>query len=357
MVARTLEQPASTPLTEVQMIEPNQASNTPARTGPPLWRIAIVVGSLVVLAASAALTVAASPSPSSSAAPGGSTTPTDPDKDWSGPGGFGMRGPGDGFGMHRGAITVTAVSGSNLSLKTDDGWTRTITVTSDTKITKAGTTITSGDIKVGDTIVFQQSRQSDGSYTITAIDVVIPVVGGTIGDVTSSGFTLTDADGVKWTVNVSSSTTYTVDNASGTKSDVKAGLGAVVQGAQSGNTITATTVKVRQQQATGQVTAKTASTITIERRDGTPLTIKVDSSTTYSVNGSTGALADVTVGMSLAASGTANGDGTFSATAVQAGDRGGFGGGFGRGHGHGGMGDWPMGPNPDASPSTSGSTG
>jgi len=338
------------------MTEPNETGATPTRTGPPLWRIAIVIGSLIVLAASAALTLAASPSPSASTAPGGATSPTDPDKDWTGPGGFGMRGPGDGFRVHSGAITVTAVSGSNLSLKTDDGWTRTITVTSDTKITKAGATIAVGDIKVGDTIVFQQSRQSDGNYTITAIGVVIPVVGGTVGDVTSTGFTLTDADGVKWTVNVSSSTTYSVDGASGTQADVKAGLGAVVQGAQSGNTITATTVKVRLQQAVGQVTAKTASTITIERRDGTPLTIKVDGSTTYKVNGSSGALADVTVGMSLAASGTANSDGTFSATAVQAGDRGGFGD-FGRGHGHGGMGEWPMGPNPSASPSTSGSTG
>jgi len=134
------------------MTEPNETGATPTRTGPPLWRIAIVIGSLIVLAASAALTLAASPSPSASTAPGGATSPTDPDKDWTGPGGFGMRGPGDSFRVHSGAITVTAVSGSNLSLKTDDGWTRTITVTSDTKITKAGATIAVGDIKVGDTI-------------------------------------------------------------------------------------------------------------------------------------------------------------------------------------------------------------
>jgi len=337
------------------MTEPNETGATPTRTGPPSWRIAIVAGSLIVLAASAAFAVAASPSPSASTAPGAVTAPSDNDDGGAGPGGYEMRGHGGGFGMHGSDITVTAVSGSDLSLKTDDGWTRTITVSSDTKITKGGATIAVGDIKVGDSILFRQSRQSDGSYTITAIEVVVPRVAGTVGDVTSSGFMLTDPDGVKWTVNVSATTIYTLDGSAGTKADVKAGLGAVVQGTQSGNTISATAVSVHQQQAVGQVTAKTTSTITIERRDGTPLTIKVGSSTTYTVNGSSGSLADITVGMGISAAGTADSDGTFSATAIRAGDRGGFG--RGHGHGHGGMGDWPMGPNPDASPSTPGSTG
>ena len=48
----------------------------------------------------------------------------------------GFGGPGfgrGGFGF--GGITITAISGSNLSLKTEDGWTRTIAVESDTTIT------------------------------------------------------------------------------------------------------------------------------------------------------------------------------------------------------------------------------
>jgi hypothetical protein len=147
------------------MTEPNQSGVTPRRGGPPAWRIAIVAGAMVVLAASAALTLGASPSPSASTSPG-TTTPTDPDGDgWRGPGGFGMHGAGPGIGVHGRDITVTAVSDSNLSLKTDDGWTRTITVTADTKITKGGQTIAVGDIEVGDTIVLGQDRQTDGSYT------------------------------------------------------------------------------------------------------------------------------------------------------------------------------------------------
>ncbi len=340
------------------MTEPYEVGATPKRTGPPMWRIAIVVGSLVVLAASAALTLGASPSPSATAAPNATTGPsTKTDDGWTGPGGFAFGGGRGHGGIDRGDITVTAVSGSNLSLKTDDGWTRTITVSSDTTITKGGATIKVSDIKVGDTIVFAQDRQSDGTYKITAVDVVVPRVAGTVRDVTSSGFTLTDPDGVKWTVNVSSTTVYKIDGADGTKADVKTGLAAVVQGTQSGNTIAATAVHVRQPSVVGQVTAKTSSTITVERRGGTTLTIKVGSSTTYTVNGASGSLADITVGMAIAATGTANSDGTFSATAIRAGDHGGFGDGFGRGHGHGPMRGWDMNPAPSASPDSSGSTG
>ena len=57
-------------------------------------------------------------------------------------GGPGFGGPGfgrGGFGF--GGITITAIDGSNLSLKTEDGWTRTIAVTSDTAVTRAGKTI------------------------------------------------------------------------------------------------------------------------------------------------------------------------------------------------------------------------
>ena len=69
---------------------------------------------------------------------------------------------------------VTAVSGSSVSLATDDGWTRTITVTGTTKITKGGAAATLADIAVGDTIRFGQTRNADGTYTITAIEIVRP---------------------------------------------------------------------------------------------------------------------------------------------------------------------------------------
>ena len=82
--------------------------------------------------------------------------------------GTAMRGFG-GFG----SISITAIDGLKLSLKTDDGWTRTITVTADTKITKAGQAMSLSDLSVGDHIRFAQKKNDDGTFTVTAI--AIPV--------------------------------------------------------------------------------------------------------------------------------------------------------------------------------------
>jgi hypothetical protein len=103
--------------------------------------------------------------------------------------GRGMGGYGDGSpGFDRGfgyQITVTAINGNDLALKTADGWTRTITVTSATTITKAGQTIGVGDLDVGDTIRFSQTANAEGTYTIDAIVVVVPTVPGTVTELGS----------------------------------------------------------------------------------------------------------------------------------------------------------------------------
>ena len=69
------------------------------------------------------------------------------------------------------AISITGIDGSKLSLRTSDGWTRTID-SSGATITKSGRTIALADLKVGDQISFREARQSDGSYKVTAIQVL-----------------------------------------------------------------------------------------------------------------------------------------------------------------------------------------
>jgi hypothetical protein len=350
--------------------QPVQPTTTPPRRIAP-WRIALVVGALAIAAGSAAIAFAASPSPSA----GGTSTAPSTDNGWTAPNGSGpgMFGRGGMFGDHggragvSGAITITAISGSNVSLKTADGWTRTIAVTDSTTITKGGQTIGVSDLKVGDTVVFRQTRQSDGSYTIDSITVVVPTIDGTVKDVTSSGFTVTTRDGLTWTVTVSSSTVYHLgsSDATGSKSDVTAGAEVVVQGTQgTGNTIAATSVRVEMPRVGGQVSAKDGSTLTVKRQDGTTFTVKTTSSTTYRVAGVTNpTLSDITVGMWIAAEGPQGSDGSITALVVaagQGGDRGGPGfggpgfGGPGRGHGGWGPGGGAQ-PAPSASPS--GSTG
>ena len=214
---------------------PPKSSNAPKgpkRSTSPFVRVGIVTGAAALVLVGAVSAMGASPAPS-----GSTTTPNTPSASgdpFAGGMGFGHRGPGmpgmgdmdfGGVGHGFGAISITAIDGSNLSLKTDDGWTRTIAVTSDTTITKAGATIAVGDLAVGDEIRFAETKATDGTYTITKIVVVMPSLGGEVTAKTSDSITVTRRDGTTATIHVSSSTTYTVDGVtSPTLADVAVGM-------------------------------------------------------------------------------------------------------------------------------------
>jgi hypothetical protein len=129
-------------------------------------------------------------------------------------------------------ITISAISDSSISLKTDDGWTRTITVTSTTTITKGGATITVGDLAVGDQIRFVQERASDGTYTVTAIVVVLPTIAGEVTAIDGNTLTVTQRGGTTATIHVDADTTYRVNGAAGSLSDIKVGSVVVAEGTQ-----------------------------------------------------------------------------------------------------------------------------
>jgi len=268
-------------------------------------------------------------------------------------GGRGMR---DGIG--RGSISITAISGSKLALQTDDGWTRTIDSTGAT-ITKDGATVAVSALEVGDRIRFTETRNDDGTYTITAIVVVQPSVAGTVASVSGSTVTVTERDGETSKVLLTSSTTYELAGKAATKDAVVAGVRIVARGTlATDGTLTATSVEVSAATAAGTVKEKSASSITLTTRDDSTVVVKVDSGTSYQVDGITSpTLADIAVGAVVMASGTKNADGSLTATVVRswaAGQAGGPGmGGWGRG-GHGGHGGpgWDMPDAPDASPST-----
>ncbi len=253
-----------------------------------------------------------------------------------GHGGFGgsMGGPGLGRGdFGPGAfdqITVTSVSGSSISLKTADGWTRTITVTSSTTITKGGATITAADIKAGDTVRFSETRNTDGSYAITSLQVVVPEVDGTVTSVSGSTFQLKDRSGLTWTVTTSGSTTFAIGPATGSLKDVTVGATVDVAGTQgSNNSVSALSVRVEVPTIVGQVTAKTATTLTLQR-GGTTVTVHLGSSTRFvAPNVTSPSLSNVTVGSTVAVAGTQRADGSIDALQVSIGGLGGPGGGWG----------------------------
>ncbi len=204
-------------------------------------RIGIVAGSAVLFVIGAVAAMGASPAPSGSTAnPGGDSTPVTPPAAGMPFGAMPNVGPmgGDGLDFRGGFrlggfgdITITAIDGSSLSLKTDDGWTRTIVVDGSTTITKAGQTIAVGDLKAGDQIVFGEKKATDGSYTITAIKVILPVVGGQVTAVGTDSITVGQKGGGSATIHVSASTTYDVNGNSAAKlSDITVDSFVVAEG-------------------------------------------------------------------------------------------------------------------------------
>ena len=135
-----------------------------------------------------------------------------------------------GFGLGHGGITITAISGSSISLATDDGWTRTITVDSGTTYSKAGATIALGDLAVGDTIGFRQTHESDGTWSIDAIQVILPRVGGEVTAVDGSTISLKQPDGASVAVSIQSGATINVNGKAATAADIKVGMVLMAEG-------------------------------------------------------------------------------------------------------------------------------
>jgi hypothetical protein len=288
-------------------------------------RVAAVAGAAVALAVGVVATsLAATPAPSATGSTNTSTTGLNPAPFLLDPAvdeeiGLDLQRLG-GKGFRD--ITIKAISGSNVTLATDDGWTRTLAVTGSVEITKGGQAIQLSGLAVGDQVRFSQTRNADGTYTVEAIVVIVPSVRGTVSDASASGFKITTRDGSVWTIAVNGTTTYKHGTGAGTLADVTNGTVALVQGNKTAdNALTALTVRVAADRAVGTVTAKTANSITIKKRDGSSLTIHVDADTTFRVAGKDPAtLAEVTVDMGIGVSGRARADGSIDADAVVAGN-------------------------------------
>ena len=220
---------------EIEFLEPlRKPGGTPSGSGRPGGsslpvRIGIVAGAALLVVIGAAVAMGASPAPTT--APGASAAPGMPGAGPWGGHAFGMMRGGELGGIGFNDIKITAINGSNLSLATADGWTRTIAVTSTTTITKGAATITAGDLAVGDQVVFSEARQTDGTYTVTAIRVILPSIAGQVTAVGGDTITVTQRDGTAATIHVDANTTYQVQGVtSATLSDIKVGAYVVAQG-------------------------------------------------------------------------------------------------------------------------------
>lgn len=232
----------SSPPAPVQAVAASPAvAGVPARI-VVLARIGLLGIGVAALIAAAALAFGWSAAPTGTLAAGTGTQTTGGVANLHGPGG-GLRGHG-GFGHGVGGITITAISGSNLSLETPDGWTRTITVDAGTTYTKSGDTIALGDLAVGDRVAFRQILEDDGSWTIDAVAVILPHVGGKVTAVEGSTITLEQRDGTTATVTVNADTEYQGNGDNADLGDVEVGMFLVAEGTENADgSLTATDVR------------------------------------------------------------------------------------------------------------------
>lgn len=201
---------------------PGDARSLPVRIGIVAGSaLLLVVGAVAAMGASSAAPATGGQANLTVAVPDSGTEVAPPDHRMGG----GMAGRGI-FA----SITITAIDGSSLSLKTDDGWTRTITVGSSTEISKGGETIALGDLAVGDQVRFTQERATDGTYSITAIRVVLPTLGGEVTAVSGDTITVSRPDDTTGTIHVDGDTTYTTGRQAGELSDVTVGSFVLAEG-------------------------------------------------------------------------------------------------------------------------------
>jgi Domain of unknown function (DUF5666) len=222
--------------------EPVHAAAAARRAEPLPWaRIGLLGIAVAALIAVAVLAFGAGASPTGTLAAGTTNNATTPlVDDLHGVGGPGLRGFGHGFG----GIIITAISGNDISLKTADGWTRTITVDTGTSYSKSGDTIALGDLEVGDEIGFRQTRETDGSFTIDSIAVILPHAGGEVTAVSGTTITVKDRDGATITIETSGTTEFQVNGDNAALADVKVGMLLVAEGTKnSDGSLSATDVR------------------------------------------------------------------------------------------------------------------
>lgn len=273
----------------------------------------------------------------------------------------GRGGPGgEGRAGLRGDIsgTISAISGNTITLKRGNVIVIQATVNDTTVYNEAGKTIKLSDLTVGEAVSIRTTTATDGTVSISAVEVVLDHVGGTISALDSGSLTLTKVDNS--TVKVTLGAAVSVQDLGKTVnlSDLKTGQRVEVAGnLNTDGTLSAQVINIQHDRLGGTVTAISGNTLTVEvsgRGPGGPegrgpgqgkpggnatttpatgsaatpstgttsvpatttKTITVSGSTVYLEGGQTIQLSAIAVGDRIEAVGTASSDGN-SLTALQ----------------------------------------
>jgi len=221
------------------------------------------------------------------------------------------------------------------------------------------TAVALGALGVGATVASAATTTSTAHANTGARDSAAPTLGhglgcargpgGVVTALTSTSLTVTDPSGTAATFTITSSTTVTKDRAAAAIADLAVGDQVHVMPSAAGS-MNAARIDIVQPSVMGKVTAISGATITIAGPNSTSATVIVSSATTYTKDGASATLADVTVGSSIFAEGSFTSPpdtSSLDATSVGIGQPGTAGPGFEQPGGPGPQGA-PHGPQPSA---------
>jgi Domain of unknown function (DUF5666) len=107
------------------------------------------------------------------------------------------------------AGTVTAISGSTLTLKSERGTaTATVHIAAGATLQRAGQTASLSDIHVGDTITAVGTLNSDKSLNAERVEIVLPHAGGQITKISGADITVKDPFGGTLVIHTNASTKF-----------------------------------------------------------------------------------------------------------------------------------------------------
>jgi hypothetical protein len=214
--------------------------------------------------------------------------------------------------------TVTSVSGSTITIKDPQGFSRTIVVGSATTYTQGGATSTIAAVIDGAKIVAQGTIDANGT-SLDALSVDVGTSGqidftyGTVTAVTSSSVTVLAKDGTSTTFTYTTSTgvkALSDSSATLTTSDLAVGEHVGVSFDSSAATA-AVTIDIQLAHVSGTVSAVSGDNITVQDHQNFTHLVLVGSATTYSQQGGgTATLTSVTVGTRIRAEGVVDTNGT-----------------------------------------------
>ncbi len=207
------------------------------------------------------------------------------------------------------AGTVTAASTTSVTITERDGTSATFSIDATTVVTEGSTAATAAALAAGEHVKIVASTTTTG--LAASIKICLERVSGTVKTVSGNDITVTARNGLTESIVVGSSTTYSKGGASASLTDVVAGTKICATGLvdTTANALDALSVHiaaphVAQAWVIGKVATVSGNNVSVALRNGLTLSVVVSSTTTYTVNGAAGTLADVTAGTFIRAAGT-----------------------------------------------------